>query len=186
LSKRKRRGAKPQKDDEAVCFYNDDYDWCPTIYEESEGPVKSTVRCSECNKKILEGQWAKQIYMQEYEECQLCEEMDESCEHDYGNTYDYYGCERCERLREALRLVEEAEGCSGNEAEPGRGTMFTDVGDGEGWDHYAFQHAKLFPGEYIPWPVYWDSEVDKLANEYENFHCYSNCRPEEVVLGGEG
>lgn len=141
-----------------MCFYADS-DWSASVQETTEGPAPKATRCSECSAAIAEGDYRYHIWQQEYEECQTREEenyigdndeevMVHDCERDkaaceYGETFNYDCCRSCKTLREAIRKVEEAEGCRGAEAEPAFPCLFDDVSDGEGWDHYAEKFREL-------------------------------------------
>jgi hypothetical protein len=180
-----------------VCFWHDD-DWCAQVVETDEGLAPADTRCEECFKPILKGQWREHIFQQEREECQECEDVyvpkgaepPPPCpdgEHSYGETFEYDCCERCFNLLEAIRRVEEADGCSGSETRPSLGWMFEEVGNrDDGWKHYADEYSRLFPGEPVPdWPLDYSDYEEDLVDEYENFWCEKGDR-EGVVLGGEG
>ncbi len=63
-----------------MCFYNDDYDWCAEVNEESEGPSDEACNCRECGATIAIGEWCKRVFQQEHEACQICED---SCSDDF-------------------------------------------------------------------------------------------------------
>lgn len=97
-----------------MCFYNDDYDWMASVQKETEGAADRETRCDECREVIAAGQWRRHVYLQQYEECRVCEweEADEPCEkHDYGETFDYDCCETCEKILKAIETLEAAEDC---------------------------------------------------------------------------
>ncbi len=135
-----------------MCFYAD-ADWYASVTETDEGPAPKATKCSECRKPIAEGEWRYHVWQQEHEECQTREEKNhigdddeevmihdcirDKAECEYGETFDYDCCISCKVLRNAIRQVEEAEGCTGNETEPALPCLFEDVSDGEGWGHYV-------------------------------------------------
>jgi hypothetical protein len=177
-----------------MCFWNDS-DWTAQVYEEEEGPAPADTRCDECRGHIFKGQWRHHVFMQEHEECQACEDTWDKdappCDdgkHEYGEQFDYNSCERCYRLRHAVRQVEEEEGCTGSEAEPYFGGLFEQVGSGEGWQHYADRMAAMRLPELAlveppdPWDVF-----DDLAGDYPWAAEYDDEPADEfVTVGGEG
>ena len=127
-----------------MCFYHD-YDWFTEVSETTEGKADTASRCDECGCRIHPGEWRHSFHMEEHEICRgyghkesnygLCTTDPDECSH--GETFDYTSCESCWRIRKAIRQVEEADGCTGVETEPGLGMMFPHVAEGEGIDHYA-------------------------------------------------
>ena len=154
-----------------MCFTNSD-GWLAEVYEEEDGPAPKTTRCDECGAYIFPGQWRRSVLMREHEECQACEawgDESEPCEddcHDYGESWEGDICERCHRLREAVRTVEEAEGCHGEEAVPCYGFLREQVDSGAGWQHYADEFVRLGLWDalpLIPFPYDPADFLDELA-----------------------
>lgn len=176
-----------------MCF-NSDYDWTAEVYEESEGPSQAKIKCDECRQFIHHGEWRYHVYMRENELCRICEddcspdfEEDYDCEneHSYGEKFDYDCCERCYRLRKAIRAVEEEEGCHGTEAEPSFGEMHGEVYD---WGHYADEMRKLGLHEeaaLVP-PPDPDDVFEELESEYDWANEFGKNDFVDVDLGGEG
>lgn len=127
-----------------MCFYHGDAEVCE-LWEQTDGPAGQRCRCSDCNQWINEGEFRRWIEARKYAECRRYDDDDghdcddaltDADECDYGEEYDYYVCERCLEIRRAIREIENAEGCHGEEAEPLVGNLCDDVSGGEGWEHY--------------------------------------------------
>jgi len=177
-----------------MCFYSEP-DWIAQVCEEEEGIAPADSKCGECGRRIHKGQWRHRVEMQEHELCQQCEETyddePEPCEddkHEYGETFEMDTCERCYRLRHAVRQVEESEGCTGSEAEPAYGGLYNDVNNGEGWQHYADAMAALRIPELalVPSP-YPDDVFESLEDDYPGVLDWDDDPADEFVdIGGEG
>jgi hypothetical protein len=181
-----------------MCFLHE-YDWYASVSEESQGPLNVPTRCTECGRRLNSGEWALQIHQQEKECCDDCEcdsSPDCHCETcpdgcDLGEVVDYTACEKCELIRKAIRDVEEAEGCIGDEAEPPRGMMVEGVNEGEGWDHYLDQFLSMgFIEAYEAARVFrdWrtaDDIMSRLKDEYPNAYCYYQDDLCQYEVGGE-
>lgn len=135
-----------------MCFTDDgDYDWYPQDVAETDGPAPKATRCDECRQRIHAGEWRRLVVASQYEVgyCPRCEDDgddNESCAEDghvVGEESEYRSCRRCQDLREAIRKVEEGEGCEGREAEPLFGELFEAVEGGEGWEHYTDAMLRL-------------------------------------------
>lgn len=50
-------------------------------------------------------------------------------------------------------MVEEAEGCIGEETRPLIGELYEQIAQGEGWGYYAEKYAALRPDDNISWPT---------------------------------
>ena len=116
-----------------MCFYNDDYDWIARQIEEEDRVEDRDCRCLECRQKIPAGTELHYVYMQEYEECQACENGECACNDgepvddshecrcdkpDFGSVYEYRRCLNCHRLLQAIEDVELERGCRHHEARP--------------------------------------------------------------------
>lgn len=183
-----------------MCFITD-YDWRASAWEEADGPAPAATRCDECGERIHAGEWRRHVSARECEECRRCEdecsdwyeEDHPDCaggEHDYGETMDYDCCRRCQTLRDALRAAEEADGCTGEEAEPGLGSMYAEVGDAGGWGNYADEFLRLGLFEafaLVPAPAA-DDVFEGLAREYPGAACHTAGGPADPWrdIGGEG
>ncbi len=184
-----------------MCFYHGDADWSASVCETTEGPAEARTKCDDCYRPVLPGQWRKHVYMQEHELCLRCEDDsdwnrfnydpdNEECKagkHDYGETFDCDSCEHCERLREAIQVVEEAEGCVGEETRPLLSALYEQISNGDGWQPYIDAYARLRPGEYIDWPHDDADYGDWLADEYDGYWCEKSGHQhdESMVVGGE-
>jgi len=150
-----------------MCFVND-YDWfaeiCEITTEESDG----TIQCCECWGKILKGDKYQRIYMQEHEECSECDGdlSGDECEHHYGESVIDSTCLRCDALREAVKAVEQAEGCAPEDSEPCVGELFEAVESMDGWADYALRaRAKgLSAEEDRLWTIHGERELQKIKN----------------------
>src|SRR5688572_30184586 len=104
-----------------MCFYND-YDWYAQVSDSSSGPADTKARCDECGKVINPGDWRYHLDQQEEECCRTCDEGGDNyddddpqdpltCEHDFGETFDYDRCDKCDKILKAIEAVEIKEGC---------------------------------------------------------------------------
>ncbi len=179
-----------------MCFYRGDSDWYAEVSDDVEGPAPQATRCDECWQRINKGEWRREVVLREHELCQVCEASDDDgegiapCddgEHQYGETFDYDCCERCQCLRDAIKAVEEADGCTGSETQPRMAGMHDDIGNGEGWGHYtdrflALGLTRAFALAPCPEP---DEVFEALCAEYPgSFDDYQE-EPVEWVYGGE-
>lgn len=176
-----------------MCFYHD-YDWHAEESDSAEGPGTDTVRCEECRCLIHPGEWRRWDYLRQYECCKWCHgdgcaECDDGRNPDVGGTAEWNTCERCARLLDAIRAVEEAEGCQGDQTQPHVGGLF---------DALAYDEES---SRYVDAAMLADPS---LANHLWRFgqqfhHCYGWCdqcdgcaaerfrreHPEFFDLGGE-
>ncbi len=171
-----------------MCFYNE-YDWSAEVVEYTGGPATSQHRCFECHTFIHPGEWVHKTFMQEHEDCQhenriddnedvtdfyesgimphWCNGLDaEPCV--FGETHQSYVCQSCTDFRAAIRAVEEADGCVGDEAEPQN--LFDDIAESDHYHQYFDHAANTFPhlvtSGYIDKHYYFDDdewEQDDLA-----------------------
>lgn len=129
-----------------MCFTSD-YDWYAELVEKHVCSPTTAARCDECGRPIAPGQERLTIYQQQYEECQKCWNDPETLcldgEHDYGETSNYVCCMKCSTIRYAIRQIEEAEGCRGEETTPSLCGMSEEVSNGNGWPHYVAEAKKL-------------------------------------------
>ena len=105
-----------------MCFYHDP-GWCAEVYEDATGPCPGRSRCEECRCIIHPGEVRRSISMREYEECPECggEGCPDGCHH--GESFECDICEPCCRLLEVIEAVEIANGCRGDETQPGLGEL---------------------------------------------------------------
>lgn len=133
-----------------MCF-SDNYDWTAQCVHEAYEPTLQRRVCCECRCHIPAGEWCHYLWMQEREECRDCEFEDEPCandKHDYGETYEGWTCAECQLLREAIKEVEEDEGCFGYGSQPAVGEMYESVDD---WGHYREKMLSLGLDEAAHW-----------------------------------
>jgi hypothetical protein len=187
-----------------MCFTYD-YDWFPEVSDTTDGIAVEMTYCDECRGIIRPGDWVRRVYKQERECCRICEDEDsnppcETC--DYGETFEYVCCERCQRLRDGIRAVEIAEGCAPYEAEPCLGMLFADVRAGGGWTHYADEMRRLGLNDIaalVPPPADPEEIFQELAyadgprysvkrpGEYPGAYCRTLNDPADwFEVGGEG
>lgn len=137
-----------------MCFAND-YDWIAEVQEESEIPATKPARCIECGVTIPIGETAVHLRQQEHEECYACAEDDRECdcdEPDYGETYECWTCLFCNRLRRAVRAVEESHGCNGMDREPLIGDLWDAVRQSDDRGEYFAKAIADYP-EITEWFV---------------------------------
>ena len=157
-----------------MCFYNDDYEWSASVCETSEADSGPATKCAECGCKIEPHEWRKHIFMQEHEDCQICQDpfsddyidrkameaelndgdadwaaaqlkaLDDHT-HDYGETYDYDCCRDCDKILQAVEDRETAEGCPVDERRPALGEMQESLMEHEQWAEYAAHAVAMFP-----------------------------------------
>jgi len=156
-----------------MCFYND-YDWCASLSEDTTGPATEPLRCDECSAEIKIGDICRHIYQQEHEECRICEddcseefidrgemekllgtEDDEWArsqletlhdhKHDYGETYEYYCCEACDKVRRAVVDREKIEGCPSDAQQPALGELWDALEEHDDGHLYADHAIAMFP-----------------------------------------
>ena len=111
-----------------MCFYNEG-DWTAQLFVDETVKLDSQRRCSECHNTIHVGVTCRRVFLQEHDYCPECGvefhedgTADEPCEgqhdHSYGERDELFICGDCEKVIAAIRMVEEDEGCTGNEAVP--------------------------------------------------------------------
>src|SRR4026208_1890384 len=114
-----------------MCF-NNDADWTAWHVEEDTITVDKPSACLECRRQVKLGGILHHVYLQEAEECLLCENGVCSCPEDkccqcpnpdVGNTDDCYFCADCYKFRKAVAAAEKEAGCSSYTAEPLYGEM---------------------------------------------------------------
>lgn len=113
-----------------MCFYDDDCDWLVQVSEENYSRCETADECCDCNRPIQSGEWCRQIYQLEYEECQICEDVESGLYEDpdevdeaegiygpgehphyFGQSWQGTICRECCLVREAIWDLEEKEGC---------------------------------------------------------------------------
>ena len=113
-----------------MCFDND-ADWRAEHWDETDGPAGTEAKCFECRAVITAGEWRKNIYLRQYEECQTCEdEWSDSyqkgvvCDHhDYGEEFECDRCLSCDKLLRVIKVLEEEEGCPPHAQQPMLGEL---------------------------------------------------------------
>lgn len=153
-----------------MCFYDDgDYDWIATVSEESERLANRPMTCNECGGNILTGAPMREIYQQEHEACQICEDANsdtfiddqdedldaeeqaaikrqlESHACDFGETFLYRRCEACDKLIKAIEAREIAEGCPPHARKPALMELNYAFTEHESNFEYAEQAVAMFP-----------------------------------------
>lgn len=183
-----------------MCFYHD-YDWTADVWEDVLTTDAAPHECYECHARIHPGEPHRWVYQQEHEACRRCEDDPdwqeeggndpggEDCKagnHDYGETFECRICDRCNRLLEAIRRAEEADGCRESEAQPAFGEI-REL-DREVWEEYAEKFARLGLLDeiaLIPRPDAEDA-AEMLVDDYPGYWCeeYGEAVPEGAELGG--
>ncbi len=141
-----------------MCFYNDDYDWLVSHEEKRMITATKRVHCVECSKLIMAGEECEYIWQQEHEECRVCCEYGENydednpqdtaeCDHDYGETFEGYTCQRCLKIIEAIKQVEIEEGCPAHAQRPSIGGLYEEAFSRWNDDakKYANKVVEMFP-----------------------------------------
>jgi len=131
-----------------MCFYND-YDWYADVNDITEGETDEKQECHECGLVIHPGEWRRQVYQQEHEECHVCEFEDgPPCgdgNHDYGETYFYVCCRTCANILKAIEVSEAEAGCPPDARQPAYGELQETLWeDREG--RYVRRAVEMFPG----------------------------------------
>lgn len=166
-----------------MCFYYDDYyDWYASVSEVSQHVSTGVEKCCECGLRIPQGEECSRLYLQQHESCRCCESKEypeeeypedgdsdgETCDVDgcdYGETSTDYSCQRCLALRAAIRVVEESEGCTGEEAEPPHAQLYESMDSGEGRGHYAAKIcAHGFIAEFLAMPLD-EEDVERMIED---------------------
>lgn len=130
-----------------MCFYeNLDCDWTPEVFDEDKSKVDTKpVKCWECHREIPAGETHTWFYGQEYEMCVLCEENDPDCQHNFGDSYEYFCCQTCQKIIDAIAAVEKDEGCPSHVSRPllgGLREVFIEHSDAE---KYVKRALEMFP-----------------------------------------
>jgi len=151
-----------------MCFYeSEDYDWIANVVRETDRLADRPTKCQECGGKIPLGAPIHEVFQQQHELCQICqddvsenyigdpdEDSDEESQRQkrlanhvcqYGETYLYRRCESCSQLLDAIEKYEENEGCPPHSRRPALCELrdvFT-----EHQDAYAYAEAAvgMFP-----------------------------------------
>lgn len=131
-----------------MCFYNDDYDWTASVVLQEKRTAGKQIQCYECGAKIAPGESYQWIFMQEHEECRVCEweEAETPCEkHDYGEDFSYQRCNACSQLLAAIKAVEIEEGCPEHAQQPGLCELGEVFCEHENRREYAARAVAMFP-----------------------------------------
>jgi hypothetical protein len=136
-----------------MCFYHE-YDWEAEVYENDVGTAEQPTCCQECDEPIPVGGWVRHIHMRELEHCRESHwlhdyaeepECPPDCEHDFGETDDYDRCEGCDKILRAVKAVEEANGCKGDETQPALSMLSEALHDADDASDYVAKALELFP-----------------------------------------
>lgn len=137
-----------------MCFSNDDCDWYASIQTETRSRSNKLRRCRECGDDIEIGDWFTDVFQQERETCETCEQNEdddeltaEEKEHDcdFGETYRCCFCENCRLIRHAIYLVETEEECPEWARQPGYGAMADELSQHSSVDAYLERALELYP-----------------------------------------
>jgi hypothetical protein len=158
-----------------MCFYSDgDYDWTASVYEYKSGPAPTACKCCECCADIPAGSWRYEIFMQEHECCQVCEdewsdefidraEMEKELsegdadwakamlksiaehEHDYGESCLYIRCETCEKILLSIDEHEERAGCPKRARQPDLWSLWEELSHHSDTRIYLREAVAVFP-----------------------------------------
>ena len=146
-----------------MCFCNN-YDWRANVNETTFAQSDKPSRCYECGRDILAGEWRQEVFQQEHEQCQICEDsfsdlfidldldddeewrqklMAELAEHkhDYGETFSCTICRECCLLLESIYDREAKEGCPEHSRQP----MFGELSDAVSYGGYGEHAVAMFP-----------------------------------------
>lgn len=140
-----------------MCFYHESA-WYAELVETESCQSNGSVMCEECHRIIPEGEGYTHTYIQEHEECQRCyngecacvDDGDCECEEcrcdepEYGESYEYDTCTLCQKVLKAIEAVEIANGCKGEETQPGVGELKTAMWHDEG-GAYAARALQMCP-----------------------------------------
>ncbi len=168
-----------------MCFYHGDADWTASVFDSDTLTAAESVRCDECFRKIPVGAKYQHIYMQQYECCRVCDgdtraETDDEYEGedlspcaegacDYGEAYEHGICEDCQKLLDAVRRVEEEDGCRGDETQPGLGQLREAMWEADGAvayiDRARADHPELAMSGYLDRMYYYTHEYDREFEE---------------------
>lgn len=143
-----------------MCFYSvDDCDWVAEVYESGDRIADKELKCDECFQSVKVGEPCRWVFMQQYEECRRCEweELEPeavACEHhEYGETYDYSCCVRCQRILGVIEAIEKEEGCPERYRQPLLGELSTVFWEQSDADKYAsrviLEHPELKDHKFL-------------------------------------
>jgi len=135
-----------------MCF-DIDYDWYAEVVDSNIVASATATTCNECHRLIAASEQRRTIHQQQYELCRFCEDANSedgttgvTCpndQHDFGETFDYVRCMKCEAILDAIERIEKAEGCKGWESRPSLCGLSEEVSNGNGWPHYVSEAKKL-------------------------------------------
>jgi hypothetical protein len=133
-----------------MCFYHGDADWTAEVWDEDDGPAARPVRCDECGLLIPAGGWRRHVDAQEHEEFHNDEhdfdkggECEDGCS--FGESFFYDRCEKCHRVIEIIRKVEESKECKGEESMP----PLTKLSDSLHGADDVFEYAAAIPPDLV-------------------------------------
>lgn len=119
-----------------MCFTGD-YEWMAELCERDCAMADKPTRCGECHAMIRLGAKIHTIWLQQYEECQTCEEGECECDGEccqcsepaFGEESEESHCDQCHKFLQAVYNAEIASGCSYTEASPPLGMMLEAIGE---------------------------------------------------------
>lgn len=122
-----------------MCFVND-YEWTADLVERWTETVEKEVHCDECYRAVPVGAVVHRVFMQEHEECRACF-YDGDCEcpegecckcekPTFGETFDYFCCDECQKFLGAVSASEVEAGCRPSESLPSLSGMVPEINGG--------------------------------------------------------
>lgn len=146
-----------------MCFINE-ADWVARESAEYTYAATQRIKCCECRELVGSGALVHYLWLQEYDECQRCEDGECECpdveyegsmlqdccqcaEPTYGETAELYTCDNCYKFLQAVEATELAAGCRAYEARPLPEMMYDDIQEGgsEEAKKYWKQAICMFP-----------------------------------------
>lgn len=108
-----------------MCFVND-YDWYAAYTIDEIRVAGKPRKCGECGELITHGADYRYIYQQEHEECVCLKEQDVcDCETpEYGETFYFSICYRCNCILASIKEQEVSEGCKEDVSQPAFGELY--------------------------------------------------------------
>lgn len=157
-----------------MCFYNDDADWSASVCETTPADTGEPCKCDECGRKITTDEWRLNIFMQEHEDCQICEDdcSDEfisredmeaeladgdaewAAAHlktlenhtcDFGETFRYVRCKGCDEFLQAIEAQEIEEGCPPDSRRPALCDLHNSMAEHGLSEIYGKKAIAMFP-----------------------------------------
>ncbi len=129
-----------------MCFHHD-HQWYAAICEIDRAAMSDApVACDECHRPIPPGDTYTSGHQQEHDPHDPDEDNPPDAEFDPGEECDWAWCRDCQRLLDAIRAAEEAEGCKGDSTQPALFELYDAMHDDrrEG-GRYAARAREMFP-----------------------------------------